>query len=243
MGRSFGVEFEFGTYLQEDEDDYYAYYRVMNDAMKREGFLDAGWEVGEDGTQFEITTPILSGANGFKEIKKFLAFLQQFDPYVTTQDGLHVHHDAPEFVDNPEMIERLVMSWMLNQDEIKKMVSRSRHRNYACPLWDYEQLEAARRYMKDGYFHTSGRKALNISALEEHGSIEIRLHQGTLDFDEIVSWVRFGQKFIDGVSKRKTPLGRAEDIEDLLKKVKVAKNSSRFLVIKAQNNGELVRGL
>lgn len=41
--------------------------------------------------------------------------------------------------------------------------------------------------------------ALNVQALHRHGTIEIRQHQGTLDFARSASWIRFGHALIECV--------------------------------------------
>jgi hypothetical protein len=78
-------------------------------------------------------------------------------------------------------------------------------------------------------------------ALEHHGSIEIRLHEGTMNYEEAESWIKFGQSFIDSVSGRKRPLKPLTDEELLMRRIKVEKNASRFLTTKAERNKRRIR--
>ena len=226
--RRFGVEFEFiggsGFY----------------DHFKDSEFSD--WGIHQDGSEWEVGTPILKGNNGLKTIKKFLAFLNDFGCRTSLRfDGLHVHHDAPEFINSKANVVRLVESWMVNQDNIMRMVNPVRRGNYACAGWNYDGLQDLRA-QEERYFYRgapySGRRALNISALAEHGTIEFRLHEGTLNYEEVFSWIRFGQKFIDSVLNNEGPLDVCENPEELLRNIKMTRNSNKFMTQKIRRLAE-----
>lgn len=208
--RAFGVEIEFGIpnkekYNVKDSSGYEYFDRQMY--LSLFGFNNSwrnpeGWSAGEDGSLFEFRSPILQGKAGFKELRRMMKLIKENDGHVTSEDGLHVHHDAPEFVNSPERTLALVRSWTKNIEAIHEMVHPRRHKSWACPGWDstnYQRLEQGR--LEDLSWH-GDRPDLNIFALKEHGTVEFRLHEGTLDIDAAEAWVKFGQRFIYEVLKQ-----------------------------------------
>src|SRR5574338_484236 len=233
--RTFGIEFEFkgpwgGT----------AYNPRGN---MKQTLLYAGYdcEVGNDGSEWEVKTPPLSGGHGFKTLKRFLEFLKALGCTTTRSDGLHCHFGAPEFIGNKYLVKKLVNSWKANEVGIHKMVHPDRRlrEGGATPIWrasDIEKLEdvslySARAYNDFwGYRGTElGRKDLNVASLGMHGTIEIRLHEGTIEYDQVYSWIRFGQCFINSVLHSADPLGETGDTKSLLREIKVSRNARRFL--------------
>lgn len=238
--RRFGVEFEFATYPRISWEE-------MQTFLSDNGY--GHWTMTPDGSQFEVKTPILSGANGFKAMKGFLNKIKNgVGAYCTHYDGLHVHHDAPEFIGNRELVNAIVEGWVDNMPEIWAMVAPRRRQHAACPSWGDEEIESLKTISPswyggenvsgEGWISTGSRRDLNIRALARHGTIEIRLHEGNLDYDTVASWVKFGQKFIQSVIDG--TLEKANTTQELVKKIQVARNASRFLVYKAEKNGEIV---
>jgi len=252
--RAFGVELEFnsGNYGYEEvakslrnnkigcfwygEDNYYHDENNYND-----------WILEEDGSEFELKSPILRGESGFQELKVVMTTLSRFCS-VTRSDGFHVHHDAPEFKQDLNLVKLLVKSWIQNQESIKLFSAPYRHGNYwACPEWTPGMLEVLEkqsepreleylRYLDDyGNLRFFDRNNLNIMSLVKHGTIEIRQHEGTLNYETAESWIRFGQKFLDSCVNRKNPIPDVEGAEDLLKRIRVTNRVNKFLTHKAES--------
>lgn len=236
--RRFGVEIECG-YREGTYDDVR---RAMNEA----GFPVAGsyyqdgshrsYSVGRDGSGVEVRTPILKGQDGFKELKRVFKFLNDFGCYTSERDGMHVHHDAPELVRDPRITLNLVKSWVQNRDAICEMVTPYRKR--AMGPWRSDEilrLEAVARgedtYTRNGYTYSIGfgRNELNVAALQEHGSIEFRLHEGTLNIDDAIAWIKFGQRFMDSVIKRAGPIKPVQNREQLLNRIRLSKTEQTKL--------------
>lgn len=183
----------------------------------------------------EIKSPILVGLEGFAELEKVFAALNRAGFWVDQSCGMHVHHDARDFVEDFELQKRLVESWMENQNLIDNMVAPWRVGNGHCESWD--------DYDFHDFVNQSGsgpRGSLNMQNLHyrDIDTIEIRQHEGTLNYEEAESWIKFGQSFLDSIAGRKSPLPKMTDEELLLKRIKVAKNASRFLTTKARLNKE-----
>lgn len=215
--RKFGVEIECGhasgyshvRQLLQDKG-----YNVGNGYDSGSGY----WTVGCDGSGVEVRTPPLQGEEGFKILKDTMNLLKSEGCFVARCDGTHVHHDAPEFRGRMGLKNktRLINSWKANEELIEKWVDPYRRDLGSCPK------------LKGGRFgHTVYRGAMNVSALAEHGTVEIRLHEGTLDPDEIIAWIKFGQHLLDSVAKRKNPIPCAKNNTDLLKKIKMSQAAKR----------------
>lgn len=218
----------------------------------RDTLLAAGFRpwadqyIHQDGSGCEIPSPILRGQKGLNELQAVMALLRENGAYTSYEDGLHVHHDAPEFVEDDDLVTRLVTTWGANQEHISQFVAEYRRRNHwACETsaWREEHLENVLRnkesYRNDPHLSQTkawGQKfhALNISALSEHGTIEFRQHEGTLEFAYARAWIMFGQSFLETVKGRKK-FFTCSDSADLLKKVKACKSASDVLMTKVAN--------
>lgn len=72
------------------------------------GWLEVGKKVrrkfprwdntGSDGSGVEVRSPILRGQSGLDELGEVMEFLTEIGGYVSQSDGMHVHHDARDFV-------------------------------------------------------------------------------------------------------------------------------------------------
>lgn len=220
--------------------DFSAVERVLGPAGYGEWLED----IHEDGSGIEISSPILRGKKGLFELYEVMRLLREAGAFVTDSDGLHIHHDAPEFVNDDELTWRLVDSWTQNQAVIDHFVARYRRsgadydgdggsgRGYwACPPIGMDVVDRykAQKLSPKNLF----RYALNVGALNEHGSVEFRQHQGTLDFNEAAAWLRFGQAFLDSVKRRTCPLPSLGQPEDLLRRIRVTGQARAILLEKA----------
>lgn len=220
--RKFGVEIECGFHQPLSIS-------ALRSVMEGVGLTD--WTFGHDGTYIETRTPHLSGRAGLNILEKGMTLISELGGYVTVDDGLHVHHDAPEFVNDFDAILKLVRSWHLNQPAINQMVDESRADYHdVCPPWDNEQI----RFLEENRtLAESHRNTLNIASLSRLGTIEIRQHEGTLDYDEAEAWILFGQTFIENVLESHEPTPDLGSTDKLLAHIKLAEKSGAFLRNKA----------
>ena len=233
--RKFGVELEFDSGGLGRERIARELGRAFDSVgLRRWYFLD---RIHHDGSELELATPPLKGKEGFDKLKFVMDTLANLGCDVTGEDGLHVHHDAPEFTNNIDLCIRLVKNWKSNSHLIYQFVSPDRvhgpygegYGHWACPQWSNKAIEELEKSRQIPYWD---RNDLNLCALSKHGTIEIRLHEGTLDFNEASSWIKFGQKFIDHTVKRS--MYGSENATHLLKKVRVNPDAIRTLERKAR---------
>lgn len=171
-------------------------------------------------TGVEIRSPILRGRAGLNELKKVYELLNEHGFWMDNRCGMHVHHDAPEWQKgkNKELIRKFFLSWYHNQHHINKLVDPSRLNNGYCRQLTEYDLD----YIMSSYSGLGDKaKSVNFRNLRTKGTIEIRQHQGTTDYDEAESWIIFGKKFIRHVLNLKYPLRDAQDTEALLRRIRV----------------------
>ena len=228
--RAFGVEIE--CYAPEPN----SMYRVES-FLIRNGFPQWANLVGNDESLdvggVEIRSPILQGDEGFQELENIFKLLGNNGFWVDDYCGMHVHHDAPEFIGDHDMQIQLIKSWYDNQDHIRLMVSSDRWDNTYCPVWTEEDIED---FLDINSGRWGERFNLNVESLEHHGSIELRFHEGTLDYPEAEAWIKFGQNFIDSVSNRKTPIPKMTDEELLMRRLRIAEKTRTKLTEKINRN-------
>lgn len=246
--RAFGVEIE--CYAPDgyenvygDREDGIAY---TFDLLKNNSYEAWALLVSEDESLsecgVEIKSPILDGAEGFKELKSVMNFLIRAGYSVENDCGFHVHLNAPEFVVNPKLSVKIVKAWMRNQHLINNMVDESRVSNDYCHPWEEEDLSSLESLVET-YKTTDGthRGSINVGSIPYHGSIEIRQHEGTLNYEEAEAWIKFCQAFVDSVSG--STIQKMSKEELLLKRLKVEKNASHFLTTKARIKRERLERL
>jgi hypothetical protein len=242
--RRFGVEIECGN-------------RRGYDDVRRQ-LSNAGFNyqsVGSDGSGVEVRTRILQGKEGFSELKSMMEFLRGIECYVTQSDGMHVHHDCPELVENPAKTLQVVKSWVANRSNIDPFVAPARRNRSPWRPADVDRLEAIvsgeefilernpyyrpnSRYPEErermvrrpvNRSHGFGRNDLNISSLREHGTIEIRIHEGSLDGDQAEAWIKMCQRFLHDAIKRAKPMPHAPDRQVLLNRLRLSKRARAVL--------------
>jgi hypothetical protein len=235
--RKFGVEIECGLPGGPNEA-----IRLLHKTPSVAHWASEG--IHSDGSGVEIPSPILQGRKGLAELRTVMQLLVDNGGYVSTEDGLHVHHDAPEFLNDRSAVERLVETWAVNQDVIDNLVHSVRrgtqgYGHWACEkTWNETTVAQFKRGPEPSYYgHTSeyypgGRGALNITALNEHGTVEFRQHEGTLDFNVAAAWIRFGQAFMENALRRKSIL-TCTTPEDLLRRIRASKGAALTLLSKS----------
>ena len=240
--RAFGVEIECyapeGDNYEENGVDY------SYDLLSRNGFqpwanlVTSDESLSYEAYGVEIKSPVLVGQEGYDEIYRVMNLLNRNNYDVDSECGFHVHLNAPEVDGNKRLIKKVVKAWMRNQHLVNNMVAEHRLSNDDyCKQWSERDLEHLEEYLRD-YEQADGtlRGAINVGCLSYHGTVEIRQHEGTLNPEEAVSWVKFCQAFLDTVTG--STVQRISSEELLLKRLKVEKNASRFLSTKARINKE-----
>lgn len=189
----------------------------------------------------EIQTPILGGKAGEETIKNVGKELLKNKFYVDNTCGLHIHLDAVDLQNNPEILKRVWAFYIVFEDVILSFLPRSRRQNNYCRLlknqfhvaevvntYDMENLEKLwyrsnhkgriKGYKRDKY-HDSRYSGINFHSLLAYGHIEIRYHSGTINPFKILEWANLHLQILDKSQKIETSILRnASHVIDLKEK-------------------------
>lgn len=168
----------------------------------------------------EIVTNPSNGDRLFIDVKKLSKELSNKDFEVDTKCGLHVHFDARDLSESD--CRKIYLTYGLFQDKLLEIVSPSRRKNNFCKkLKDYEEVlntsfahhiykvpidEDIPECFIDDHYYGGRYYLINFCSYFRRKTIEIRLHQGTIDFRKINAWVTINNKLIEWALK--TPLKR-----------------------------------
>lgn len=131
---------------------------------------------------------------------KLKKVFEQIEAWTNKSCGLHVHLDMRER-NAKECFDRLKNK----QTEMFMMVNKSRRRNGFCKK--SQAFDSPDRY-----------RAINTAALKKLSTIEIRLHEGTINTTDIVKWCSYLINVCDGKA-------RTKEIQSYVRS-KIAKNAS-----------------
>jgi len=212
--RYYGVEFEGGLGCAREE------FKDLLEGNGLEAMVtgydhtlhNCKWKVGFDRSvspprglfPAEVVSPKLYGEVGFQEIRKVLSLWNQTLPFrngseservdgVNITTGTHVHVDAKMFT--RQQLFNLALVWAkIEVPVVFYLVSPSRRDGRYC-----RQLN--REYLKNVFYGTHNERyfSLNLRAFEQYGSVEFRIHNGTLDPNKIIPWIIFCCKLVEAV--------------------------------------------
>lgn len=180
-----------------------------------------GGQIVEDGslpdTGFEINTAPAAGDLFVKEIAEICKDLSFHGASVTKACGLHVHVDARDF--NFYDMRRLVYLYSKVEPALFGMVSGSRRNSRYCePCGDYlaDGLDkfkypkaAKNKLLKNiyrGNHYKDARKdkyaegryaAMNLHSWMYRGTVENRMHHGTVNYTKIINWSMLWASILD----------------------------------------------
>jgi hypothetical protein len=174
------------------------------------------WKVVPDGSisrGWELVSPPMSGFDGKRQLEIVTQALRDAGASVGSSTGLHVHHDARRLTS--KQIGNAVALYTLHQREIDMLVSPSRRNLRWCAPNDYRRL--ADVVENGGFIQPTEMfvlaiapnagfryRAVNVRAWIDHGTVEFRQHQGSLNARKIWDWVVFTQLFVTTAANRKS---------------------------------------
>ena len=213
--RTFGVEIEF----------YSTHHRrsTVVTRLQHAGInvYDAGysqrtsdcWKMVSDGSLdyngMELVSPPLKGRAGLAELRKVCRVLKSCKATVNSSCGLHVHHDASDFT--MPAWKSLIKLYGKHEADIDRLHPGSRSNGGYCRSLVsfcnndinnlFERVDAAHTVSDlEGVFYTRYVK-VNVDAFRQHGTVEMRQHAGTLNFDKMAAWVCLTQGMVEAAVK------------------------------------------
>ena len=162
----------------------------------------------------EITF-IAKRSNYKTKLKKLIDLIHSIDGYVNDTCGLHIHFDM-RHKDPREMYKKLINI----QPVMFKLVNKSRRNQRYCERSDdnYDvQYAKCKKY-----------SAINLETLERHNTIEVRLHHGSIDYEEITNWIDLLLVTMDNNHLRR----KVYTVERLCRTLKLDKKMRNHLIRK-----------
>jgi hypothetical protein len=189
----------------------------------------------------EMVSPILSGDEGFAELRKVCNVLESLGCKVNKSCGLHVHVGArnenlsffKSFVRLYQQAEPVIDSFLapsrrgamggngfcrsvrLNDAALEAATNLEQVAQSIGQTVDPRQARSPGRYCK-----------INLQSFGQHGTVEFRHHQGTVDADKVENWVRFCLRMALAARNGATP---ANTIEALLSTIGASESETRYI--------------
>lgn len=224
----FGVELEFSsplsradTALKLSELDVSQFIRLTTDGSVRP-------ESSENGLEVNLLCP---ESRRHEIIDKVTACLRDLGGSVNVSCGMHLHVDARN-IDRESTYHRLIAA----QRILYAMQPESRrsgdHFRQFCQYQKTRDLRKARqgsRYV-----------GVNASALDKYGTIELRMHAGTLDSEKVKNWVDLTRSIV--LSDEPAPKRALTNVENFSKKFKLDAKLAAYVkarVAKFKNHAEV----
>tara|TARA_R100000655_G_scaffold40580_2_gene76347 strand:+ start:31518 stop:32321 length:804 start_codon:yes stop_codon:yes gene_type:complete len=234
--RKFGVEIEFICSKSQSE-----ICRIINRDTGIEcvpaGYSDrdtSKWRMKTDGSLsrggLELVTPILSDMEDLKKLQEVIKVLDVHGK-VNSSCGIHVHTDAR----NTSTLQvRKLMKYIAKYElAMNKLVSKSRRGSSRWCSDNYQNVRDNRlmdfKTPTEFFVHLNGmskRKLVrsitgtryykwNFQNYMNHGSVENRMHQGSLNVEKITNWILLNQAMVNcAFDERGTRVLRTESWED-----------------------------
>lgn len=192
------------------------------------GTVGDGSISGRYGHGCEIVTPPLAGFNGEAALKDMITSVRNTSTRVDDSCGLHIHYDCSDFGDSAqekfENLRDIAASYLILEGLIQWMLPKSRRDNRFCKnLKDRLDLaslfktenDSYDRFMKQYYqaslndcesrasnkYDNARYSGVNFHSYYHRGTIEIRWHQSTRDYEAITNWIAFHHHILDRIVK------------------------------------------
>ncbi len=146
---------------------------------------------------FEIRV-LAKTSNYRKIINAVCKIIQAHGGFVNHTCGLHVHLDMRQQVTAVPAFKNLVMA----QDKFFPLLEKSRQRNSYARRVGTSKIKTPLDW-EDLFYGVSRYSSVNPKATTEHGTLEVRAHEGTLDANIINSWIAYLWAVVDNRSPDK----------------------------------------
>lgn len=136
-------------------------------------------------------------------LRKIMDTLKKLGYSCDERCGGHVHFDMRN-----RDVKAVYKNLVRVQSVLEKLVKPTRVNNRFCKLNSTDDFDKAIRYGQD----TGDRYwVINPLAFTSHQTLEIRVHHGTLEADEMVNWLKFLLKIVNykGVIEKPVKMGRS----------------------------------
>jgi hypothetical protein len=141
----------------------------------------------------EAVLPPVRGDEGLVLLRSTMTALRNGGARVSGSCGMHVHVDANDL--GSDGLLRLLDIWANAQTAVYSVVPRGRRSSQWCPALSARDFANARQRIAAGEVVRGGRvlfdryRGLNLDAYRTYGTVEFRIHGGTLNATKASMWV------------------------------------------------------
>lgn len=156
---------------------------------------------------FEMKTSPANGKFFVEQLREFCDVLAKYNAWVDERAGTHIHVDARDLSFGD--LGRLMLLYRKIEEELCKTQPIKRLKTkYCTPLgdgytWDMEQATTSQDEVKiaSKLVYSDRYRALNFKAIQKFKTVEVRMHEGTLNADEIIVWADVWRTIVDSSKK------------------------------------------
>ena len=205
MTTTFGMEFEIQGLSPARASDVLNSAGIACNATRATHETAESWKAVYDGSVSsgaEVVSPILNPAR-LNEAHKVTKALKDHGARVDRATGFHVHIGLNAFT-NQESIAQFIRNYYAMHHAIAALVAPSRLNNRYCAVLPQSVAERQAEFTaqgQSGAFNGNRYTSLNLESMHRHGTVEIRLHQGTLNGVKAIAWSQFIAGLIDATVK------------------------------------------
>jgi hypothetical protein len=167
---------------------------------------------GSPGVSAEAVLPPVSGDEGVSLLTNTMTALREQGARVTSGCGMHVHVDIGDF-DETELL-ALVDLWAEVQSTVYRFVPAGRRSSRWCPANTSWDLDNYRTLIRDGELNqraTDRYRGLNLDSYRHYGTVEFRIHGGTLNATKARHWVALCVSLVEAASRGTVVDGASPD--------------------------------
>lgn len=170
----------------------------MADSRNRVAGFNVGYDCSISGNEFQ--SEILNGKGGLDIVREFCGIAEQNDWEVDDACGFHLHMNMNQA--GGRFRRAVLLGYCLTQDFWFRLVDPERVDNSYC----YRLELTAEDIVGAASFSGLARRGdkfewMNYSSVNYHGTFENRLHEGTLDANEVCNWIKANLKFTDKIGR------------------------------------------
>lgn len=151
----------------------------------------------------EIRTNPLNFNNTAIVLKQIEDISREYKLTVNSSCGLHVHTSNPSFME-AKTLRKILGLWVAIEDVFFATQPESRLNSHYCKrrlasyaVAGFPVLPNEKQRLIEEMGHSDRYYALNFASLQRHGTIECRLHAGTLNTEKITNWITLLETFYD----------------------------------------------
>ncbi len=151
----------------------------------------------------EFDSAKMNGDEGLNAVRELCALADEHSWVADYRCGYHLHIDMSTY--NARQLRAIAYAYGRTAVIWESLVSEERTTNGWCDFASLEDNCIKSLTTKNDWtrlaYDTERYRWLNWQAYQQHGTLELRFHEGTVDCDQIVNWVKAHVSFIDWATK------------------------------------------